>query len=80
MRTGAAYRQALRDGRRVWVMGEGLIEDLATHPATSGMTAQYCAWYDRHADPDWRDTLFAPAAATDRRTPYAALAPRGVED
>jgi 4-hydroxyphenylacetate 3-monooxygenase len=61
-------------------MGEGLIEDLAAHSATSGMTAQYCAWYDRHADPDWRDTLFAPAAATDRRTPYAALAPRGVED
>ena len=80
MRTGAAYRQALRDGRRVWVMGEGLIEDLAGHPATSGMTEQYCAWYDRHADPDWQDTLFAPATDANRRTPFAALLPRSVED
>ena len=29
MRTGAEYREALRDGRRVYVMGEGLIEDRA---------------------------------------------------
>ena len=32
MRTGAEYREALRDGRRVWVMGEGLVEDVTTHP------------------------------------------------
>jgi hypothetical protein len=38
MRTGAAYRQALRDERRVWVMGEGLIGDVAGHAATHGMT------------------------------------------
>jgi 4-hydroxyphenylacetate 3-monooxygenase len=77
MRTGAAYRQALQDGRRVWVIGEGLIEDLATHPATSGMTAEYIAWYDRHADPDWQDTLLA---RDDARTPYAALLPRSAAD
>ena len=34
MRTGADYREALRDGRRVWVMGEGWVEDVTTHPAT----------------------------------------------
>jgi 4-hydroxyphenylacetate 3-monooxygenase len=78
MRSGAAYRQALRDGRRVWVIGEGLIEDLATHPATSGMTGQYVAWYDRHADPAWQDRLLAPA---DRKhLPYAAMVPRSAAD
>ena len=34
MRTGAEYRAALRDGRRVWVLGEGLVKDVTTHPAT----------------------------------------------
>jgi len=80
MRSGAAYRQALRDGRRVWVIGEGLIGDLATHPATRGMTGQYCTWYDRHADPAWLDTLFAPSEHGSERQPYAALVPRCVED
>ena len=28
MRTGADYREKLRDGRRVWVLGEGLVEDV----------------------------------------------------
>ena len=37
MRTGGEYREALRDGRRVWVMGEGWVEDVTTHPATRAM-------------------------------------------
>lgn len=51
MRTGADYRQSLRDGRRVWVMGEGQVEDVTTHPATHAMVEEYAAWYDRHLDP-----------------------------
>ena len=35
MRTGTDYHEALRDGRRVWVMGEGLIDDVTVHPANS---------------------------------------------
>lgn len=46
MRTGAEYREALRDGRRVWVMGEGLIDDVTVHPATRAMVDEYAAWYD----------------------------------
>ena len=34
MRTGADYRESLRDGRKVWVLGEGRVEDVTTHPAT----------------------------------------------
>ena len=41
MRTGAEYREALRDGRRVWVLGEGRVEDVTTHPATSAMVEEY---------------------------------------
>ncbi|MBV9967876.1 MAG: 4-hydroxyphenylacetate 3-monooxygenase, oxygenase component, partial [Alphaproteobacteria bacterium] len=53
MRTGAEYREVLRnDGRRVWVLGEGEVEDVTTHPATAAMVEEYVAWYDRHFDPE----------------------------
>ena len=61
MRTGADYREALRDGRKVWVLGEGKVEDVTTHPATSAMVEEYVAWYDRHLDRAWQDVLFASA-------------------
>ncbi len=51
MRTGAEYKESLRDGRDVWVMGEGPVADVTTDPATSAMVNEYAAWYDRHFDP-----------------------------
>jgi len=60
MRNGADYRDSLRDGRKVWVLGEGAVDDITTHPATSAMVDEYVAWYDRHFDQQWRDKLFAP--------------------
>ena len=54
MRTGADYREALRDGRKVWVMGEGWVADVTTHPATRAMVDEYALWYDRHLDPAWQ--------------------------
>ena len=80
MRTGAEYRQALRDGRTVWVMGEGRIADVTTHPATSAMVDEYARWYDRHFDPAWRDILVSPHQADGERTAWAYLAPRRAED
>ena len=44
MRTGADYRESLRDGRRVFVLGEGLVEDVTTHPTTRAMVEDYVAW------------------------------------
>ena len=64
MRTGADYLAALRDGRRVWVMNDGAVEDVATHRATSGMVQEYAAWYDRHADPAWRETLLTESGGS----------------
>jgi aromatic ring hydroxylase len=80
MRTGAEYRQSLRDGRRVWVMGEGWVDDVTTHPATQAMVEEYAAWYDRHLDPAWQDLLLAPPNAAGERVPWAYVLPRSVED
>src|SRR5690348_9470315 len=79
MRTGAEYREALRDGRKVWVMGSGAVDDVTTHPATRAMVAGYVAWYDRHLDPEWQDILLAPAE-NGERVPWAFCLPRRKED
>ena len=75
MRTGADYRTALRDGRRVWVMGAGRVADVTTHPATSAMVEEYVHWYDRQSDPLWREALCASTGE-----PWAFALPRTAED
>jgi len=80
MRTGAEYREALRDGRRVWIMGEGLVEDVTVHPATRAMVDEYAAWYDRHFDPEWQDIVLAPPDAGGARAPWAYAVPRSAPD
>ncbi|HEY2593434.1 MAG TPA: 4-hydroxyphenylacetate 3-hydroxylase N-terminal domain-containing protein [Chloroflexota bacterium] len=74
MRTGSEYRQALRDGRRVWVVGEGPIDDVTTHPATRAMVDEYVAWYDRQNDPAWADLVFQPGTEP-KRTPWGGIIP-----
>src|SRR5215470_12872943 len=80
MRTGEQYREALRDGRRVWVVGEGQVDDVTTHPATRAMVDEYAAWYDRHFDPTWRDVVLAPPDGAGGRRPWAFTQPRSVAD
>src|SRR5499425_2811116 len=80
MRTGSEYREALRDGRRVWVVGEGLVEDVTVHPSTRPMVDEYVAWYDRHQDPEWRDLLLAPPDDSGARPAWAFVAPRSAAD
>jgi 4-hydroxyphenylacetate 3-monooxygenase len=75
MRTGKDYREALRDGRRVWIVGEGAVDDVTTHPATRAMVDEYVAWYDRHADPAWQDVVLTPPGAGGARTPWAFVVP-----
>jgi aromatic ring hydroxylase len=75
MRTGAEYRESLRDGRRIFVMGLGQIDDVTTHPATRAMVEEYVAWYDRHKDPAWTDTVLRADG-----TPWAYVVPKGPED
>ena len=80
MRTGREYREALRDGRRVWIVGEGPVDDVTTHPATRGMVDEYVTWYDRHADPAWQDMLLTPPDARGDRTPWAFTVPKSGAD
>jgi aromatic ring hydroxylase len=40
MRTGADYKAALQDGRKIVIMGGGAIDDVTTHPATAAMVEQ----------------------------------------
>jgi 4-hydroxyphenylacetate 3-monooxygenase len=80
MRSGEEYRQALRDGRRVWIIGEGLIEDVTTHPATRAMVEEYVAWYDRHFDPAWQDIVLTAPDASGERTPVGFMLPRSAGD
>ena len=80
MRTGADYREALRDGRKVFVMGEGRVDDVTTHPATRAMVEQYVTWYDRHFDLAWVDTLLTPPDASGNRVPWAFALPKTSAD
>jgi aromatic ring hydroxylase len=80
VRTGAEYREALRDGRKVWVLGEGLVEDVTEHPATRPMVDEYVAWYDRHFDPAWQDIVLTPPDAAGKRLPWGYVLPRSADD
>ena len=80
MRTGAEYRAALRDGRKVWVMGIGAVADVTRHPATRAIVEEYATWYDRHRDPEWRDVLLALTGDNGERAPWAFTVPRTKED
>ena len=80
MRTGADYKESLRDGRDVWVLGEGRVEDVTTHPATAAMVDEYVAWYDRHFDPDWQDILLTPPDGKGQRRPVAMTPPQTPDD
>jgi 4-hydroxyphenylacetate 3-monooxygenase len=80
MRTGNEYREALRDGRRIWVIGEGAIDDVTVHPATRAMVDEYAAWYDRHFDAAWQDVVLTPPDARGDRTPWAFVVPKRTDD
>ena len=80
MLTGEEYRQSLRDGRRVWAMGEGPIDDLASHPATSAMVDFYADWYDRHFDPAWQDVLLTETDVQGKGRPLAFTLAQTIED
>ncbi len=80
MRTGADYKESLRDGRDVWVVGEGAVADVTTHPSTSAMVDEYVAWYDRHFDADWQDILLTPSDGNGHRHPLALTPPKSSAD
>ena len=75
LRTGAEYRKALRDGRKVWVVGHGAVDDVTTHPATRAMVNEYVTWYDRHFDPTWHDVVLKSDGL-----PWGYVLPKSADD
>ena len=57
LRPGAEYRDALRDGRKVWIVGDGAVGDVTIHRAKRAMVDEYVAWYDCHFDPAWQSVV-----------------------
>ena len=80
MRTGADYKENLRDGRDVWVLGEGAVADVTTHPSTSAMVDEYALWYDRHFDGEWQDVLLTQSDGSSQRRPLALAYPKTSDD
>jgi aromatic ring hydroxylase len=79
-RTGSDYRAALRDGRKIWVVGEGPIDDVTVHPATRAMVDEYAAWYDRLSDPAWAERVLTPPDRDGQRVSWGAVIPRSPGD
>ena len=77
VRTGAEYKQALRDGREVWYRGEP-VEDVLTHPATSGLVELVAKLYDDQRRPDTESLLTYVRDGTRLSTSW--LAPTTPED
>ena len=78
-RRGAEYLESLRDGRRVWLMGQP-VEDVTTHPALAGCATSVAAVYDLQHDPLHQDLLTMPSPTTGERVSLAYLLPRSAGD
>src|SRR5213080_3565406 len=63
IRRGEEYLESLRDGRRLWVMGQR-VEDVTTHAALAGCARSVAAVYDLQHDPAHQDLLTMPSPST----------------
>ena len=77
MRTGKEYLDALSDGRTVYVNGER-VEDVAAHPAFSGVARSVARLYDFAADP--ANGMTYPAAETGGPALKPFMIPRSAAD
>ena len=79
IRRGEEYLESLRDGRRLWVMGQR-VEDVTTHPALAGCARSVAAVYDLQHDVAHQELLTIPSPSTGRPVSRAYLLPRSVDD
>ena len=56
IRRGEEYLESLRDGRRVWLLGQQ-VEDVTTHPALAGCARSVAEVYDLQHDSVHQDLL-----------------------
>src|SRR5882762_1104189 len=78
IRRGEEYLESLRDGRRVWLMGQRV--DVTTHPALAGCARSVAAVYDLQHDVTHHELLTIPSPTTGKPVSRAYLLPRSVDD
>ena len=78
IRTGAQYRDSLRDGRRVWIDGER-VADVTTHPAFRPLVDIRARIYDMQHEPRFRGVMTYTDDAGEVN-PVAVRLPRTQED
>ena len=79
IRRGAEYLESLKDGRRLWLMGQR-VEDVTTHPALAGCARSVAAVYDLQHDVAHQELLTMPSPSTGQPVSRAYLLPRSVDD
>jgi aromatic ring hydroxylase len=79
IRRGAEYLESLRDGRRLWLMGQR-VEDVTSHPALAGCARSVAAVYDLQHDVAYQELLTMPSPSTGQPVSRAYLLPRSIDD
>ena len=79
VRRGAEYLESLRDGRRLWLMGER-VEDVTAHPALAGCARSVAAVYDLQHDAAHQELLTIPSPSTGQPVSRSYQLPRTVDD
>jgi 4-hydroxyphenylacetate 3-monooxygenase len=79
LRTGAEFRESLRDGRHVIVNGRD-VADVTQEPTLSRGIDQLATYFDAQHDPATRDQLTSIEPETGERISTAWLVPRSIED
>ncbi len=79
IRRGEEYLESLRDGRRVWLMGQR-VEDVTTHAALAGCARSVAAVYDLQHDLAHQDLLTMPSPSTGQPVSLSYLLPQSVDD
>ena len=79
IRRGEEYLESLRDGRRVWLMGDP-VEDVTTHPTLAGCARSVAAVYDLQHDAAHQDMLTIPSPTTGQPVSRAYQLSRSADD
>ena len=79
IRRGDEYLDSLRDGRRLWLMGEP-VKDITTHPALAGCARSVAAVYDLQHDAEHHALLTMPSPGSGEPVSRAYQLSRSIED
>jgi 4-hydroxyphenylacetate 3-monooxygenase len=79
IRRGEEYLESLRDGRRLWLMGQQ-VEDISTHPALAGCARSVAAVYDLQHDSAHQEQLTMTSPTTGEPVSLAYLLPHTVDE